>query len=125
VNHHSPNPRGNDVADELLIDDGYTVTRTIDPAPGLHPQLTIMYRQALDRERNVYRSKLQSADPSVLDSFVTDLILKYVVSINGTEYKDRDKITRMKPTIRSYAVDLVLGYSAADEAADAGKSRGA
>lgn len=108
--------------DSLFIDDGYTETRTIPAVPGLYPEMRVVYRPALDRERNAWRIKGQSADPAVLDQHLTDLIIKYTVSINGQELKDKDKVTRLKPAIRGHLSDLILGYLPADEAKDMGNS---
>lgn len=104
---------------DLFITDGFTQVRTVPAVPGLHPDLRFVYRPALDRERNAYRLKGQSADPAVLDAHQTDLIVKYTVSLNGQELKDREKVTRLKPAIRGYLTDLILGYTPADEAQDA------
>jgi hypothetical protein len=105
---------------DIYIEDGYQQARTIPAVSGLHPELLVIFRPALDKERNTYRLKSQSSDPAVLDQHATDLILKYVVSINGAEQKDKEKVARLKPAIRSYLTDLILGYLPADEAKDAG-----
>lgn len=108
---------------DLFIDDGYTLTRTIPAVPGLHPELTIMFRQALDKERHAFRLKGQSTDPTVLDNHTTDLIMKYGVSGNGEDVKnDKAKVAKLKPPIRSYLADLILSYAPADEATDAKNS---
>lgn len=107
------------MSDSLYVEDGYTATRTLPAVPGLHPELAIMFRPALDKERNAHRLKSQSADPAVIDNYTTDLIIRHVVSLNGEEVKDKARVAKLKPTIRSYMVDLVLGYLPADEAADA------
>lgn len=104
---------------DLYVDDGYTATRTIPAVPGLHPDLTVMFRQALDKERNAWRLKSQSSDPAVIDNHTTDLIVKFTVSLNGEELKDKAKVAKLKPAIRGYLVDLILGYLPADEASDA------
>lgn len=108
---------------DLFIDDGYTLTRTIPAVPGLHPELTIMFRQALDKERHAFRLKSQSSDPTVLDGHTTDLIMKYGVSVNGEDLKnDKAKVAKLKPPIRAYLADLILSYAPADEVADAKNS---
>ena len=110
------------MADDLFIEDGYQQTRTIAPVSGLHPELLVIYRPALDKERNAYRLKGHSTDPAVLDQHATDLIVKFVVSLNGAELNDKAKVARLKPAIRSYLTDLILGYLPADEVADAKNS---
>ncbi len=107
---------------DLFIDDGYTLTRTIPAVPGLHPELTIVFRQALDKERVAYRLKGQSADPAVIDNHTTDLIVKYVLSVNGEELKDKAKVAKLKPPIRAHLADLILSYAPADEVSDAKNS---
>lgn len=104
---------------DLFIEDGYTATRTIPAVPGLHPDLTVHFRPALDKERAAYRLKGQSSDPAVIDNHTTDLIVKFVVSLNGEEFKDKGRVAKLKPVIRGYLVDLILGYLPADEANDA------
>ncbi len=111
--------------DPLLISDGYTATKTVPGAPGLHPDLKISYRPALARERIAYRQRAASSDPDVLDAHEVALLQKHLVSINGVEYREKDKLARMVPAVRAQAVDLVLGYTPADEAADAKNSRSA
>lgn len=105
---------------ELYIEDGYTQTRTIAPVAGLHPGLSIVYRPALDKECAAMRIKLQSSDPAVVDNATTDLIVRFTVSLNGDEgVKDKAKAAKLKPAIRRYLSDLILGYLPADEANDA------
>jgi hypothetical protein len=104
---------------DLFISDGFTLSRTVPAVPGLHPDLTIMFRQALDKERAAYRLKGQSSDPAVIDNHTTDLITKFVVSVNGEDMADKKRIATLKPAIRAYLVDLILGYLPADEANDA------
>jgi hypothetical protein len=112
------------MSDDLLIADGYTATKTIPAAPGLHPELTIVYRPALMRERHVYRQKQNSYDPAVLEAGEVELLAKYLVSINGQDIKDKDKLSRLRPVIRTYAVNAILGYEAEDEKSDAKNSSG-
>lgn len=107
------------MADSLWIDDGYTQTRTVPAAPGLYPDLVVVFRPALSRERKAYHQKGANPDPAVLDNHETDLIARYVASLNGQELKDKDRLARLKPAVRAILVDLVLGYSPADEARDA------
>lgn len=106
------------MSDALYIEDGYTQTRTVPAAAGLYPELVVVYRPALARERKAYHAKGQSPDPAVLDNHETDLIGKYVVSVNGGEM-EKGKTARLKPAVRAILVDLVLGYAPADEARDA------
>lgn len=106
--------------DEIYISDGYTQTRTIPSVSGLHPELVIVFRPALDKEKQTFRIKNQSPDPAVIDNYTTETITKYIVSINGAELpKDKEKVGRIKPIVRGYLLDLILGYTAADEAKDA------
>lgn len=106
----------------LTIEDGYTETRLVPSTPGLHPELRIVYRPCLDRERAAFRLKNQSTDPTVIDNHTTDLITGYVVSINGEEFKDKARAAKLRPAIRAYCVDAILGYSPASEEADAKNS---
>ena len=107
------------MSDSIDIPDGYTTTRTVPGIPGLHPELTIVYRPALARERIAYRSKSNSSDPTVLDLHEIDLVQKYTVSLNGRTLAVKDEIARIKPIVRQHIVDLILGYIPADEGKDA------
>jgi len=100
---------------DLMIEDGYTATRTIPSVAGLHPELRVMYRPALAKERLNYRAKGGSGDPTVLDVHEVELIVKHLVSVNGQEFRDKEKVARLKPTIRQHLVDLVLGFAPEDE----------
>lgn len=104
---------------DLFIEDGYQQTRTIPAVSGLHPDLLVVFRPALDKERNAYRLKGHSSDPAVLDQHATDLIVKFIISLNGEELKDKARVARLKPAIRTHLTDLILGYIPADEVADA------
>jgi hypothetical protein len=106
------------VTTDLFINENQTETRTIPAQPGLHPDLTLVYRPALGLERIAYRAKGASPDPNVLNQHEVDLVAKYAVSINGQELRDKDRVARLKPVIRQYLVDLILGYAAADEGRD-------
>lgn len=110
------------MSDGLFIDDGYTQTRTVPAVAGLHPDLTVVFRPALARERHAYRQRLAVPDPAVIDAHEADLITRHTVSVNGGPL-DRPKVDRLKPAVRAILVDLVLGYTPADEAKDAGNSR--
>ncbi|AWM35907.1 hypothetical protein GobsT_63600 [Gemmata obscuriglobus] len=105
--------------DPLLITDGYTAVRTVPAVPGLHPELTISYRPALAKERHVFRQKMASPDAAVHEAAEADLIRRQLVSINGREYRDPDKVARLVPAVRAWAANLILGYEPADEAKDA------
>lgn len=107
---------------DIFIPDGYTLTRTIPGVAGLHPDLVAMYRPALALARIAYRNKGQSNDPAVLDAHECELVAKYTVSLNGRDLRSKEEISRLKPAIRQYLVDLILGYLPADEAKDAGNS---
>lgn len=111
--------------DPLLIADGYTTVRTVPAVPGLHPELRVCYRPALARERHVYRQKMAGPDPAVFEAGEIDLLARHLVSINGTEYREKEKLARLVPAVRLWAANLILGYEPADEAQDAKNSRSA
>lgn len=108
--------------DELYIADGYTAHKSIEASAGFYPALEIAYRPALAKARIEYRLKSNSGDAAVLESHENDLILKYVVSINGHQ-PDKHRIGKMKPVVRTILIGLVLGYEPEDEAQDAKNSR--
>ena len=102
----------------LFIEDGYTQTKTIPAVAGMFPELTVVYRPAISRERVALRMKLNTVDPAVYDNHETEVIAKHLVSLNGEEIP-KAKLARLKPAIRAHLVDLILGYEAADEERDA------
>lgn len=103
--------------DDIFITDGYTATRTIDAVPGLHPALRVVYRPALAPVRLGYRVLAEGRDPEAIAKRENELIAKYVLTINGASVP-AEKAATLKPSVRSYLLDLVLGYAAADEEAD-------
>lgn len=105
---------------DLYIEDGYTAHKTVPAVAGLHPPLDVEYRPALARERHAYARKLGSADPDQLAQHETDLICKHVVTLNGAgDVRQKEKVARLRPAVRAHLIDLILGYAAEDEAADA------
>ncbi len=106
--------------DSLFIEDGYSATKVIEGVPGLYPELRVTYRPALSRERTAYRAKLAGADVETVERHEIDLIVRHKVSVNGTEMKEKEKLAKLRPAIRAHLLDLILGYTPADEAADAG-----
>lgn len=109
--------------DELFIQDGYTRTQTLPAVPGLHPEVRVAYRPALARERHAYAAKLATRDAAQADQHECDLIVRHVAELNGQPPAAwRDKVAKLVPAVRQQLLDLVLGYSAAQEAADAKNS---
>ena len=107
--------------DPLFIEDGFTRTHTIAAVSGLHPEVKVTYRPALSKERAAYGAKTTGRDPDAIAKHEDDLVLRYVQTINGQDKESwGSKINRMHPTVKSAIVDLILGYSAANESADLG-----
>lgn len=104
---------------ELFIDDGYTLTKSLEAAPGLHPAVEVVYRPALSKERHAYATVLGTKDATRIDAFESDLIARHVQALNGSPVP-KDRAAKLRPTLQAKLVDLVLSYSPADEAA-AGK----
>jgi hypothetical protein len=77
--------------------------------------LVVVYKLALSRERHTVKAKANAGDPSAIDGAETDLICRYVVTINGQQPGGKDKVARMRPVIRNICLELVLGYVAEDE----------
>lgn len=105
----------------IYIDDGYTAEKTVPAVPGLYPELRIVYRPALARERYAWAIRRQAGDATSLEQSEAELIAKYTVSVNGDRVT-REQAGRLKPAVRVILTDLILGYSPEDEAKDAKNS---
>lgn len=92
----------------IYIEDGYTLTKTIEAVPGLHPEVVFTYRAAPGIERNRY-SEARGAD--AVTKFEDELIKKYTVDVNGQPLDPRGQI---KPTLRVHFMNLILGYAGSD-----------
>lgn len=101
----------------LFIDDGYTATKTIPAAPGLHPDVHVQYRPCLARVRTEHQYAAQVGAEKVSE-FEDRLLAKHVLGLNGDSL-DAAKAARLKPALRGKLLDLILGYAGSDEAADA------
>jgi hypothetical protein len=101
----------------LFIDDGYTQTKTIPAAPGLHPEVLVQFRPCLPRARTDHQYAAQVSAEKV-STFEDQLLAKHVVDLNG-ERLDAARAARLKPALLAKVLDLVLGYVGADDGADA------
>lgn len=106
------------MSDDLWISDGYSLQKTLEAIPGLHSKITVVYRPALNLARREHqRASLASAAEYARADI--DLILKHVKTINGEPVVTmRDRLPTMKPAILGQLIDLILGYSPADEESD-------
>src|SRR5580700_9074307 len=93
-------------------------TKTIEGVPGMFPRMVIVYRLALSKERHAVKSK--AGDVAAIDAAETEVISKYVVTINDQPLGSKDKISRLHPEIRVLCLELCLGYRGSDEVADDG-----
>lgn len=110
---------------ELYIDDGYTLTKTLDAEAGYHAELSVVYRPALYAERRAYQARFAgvqaSGDPKKAESLAvaeTDAVAKYVVTLNGDSLS-KEKAAKLHPIVVTKLVDLIFSYLPADEAGDA------
>lgn len=106
------------MSDDLFIPDGYTLSKKIDAVPGLHPAVSVVYRPALNAARRAHqRAAVTGADDYAKADI--DLILKHVVTLNGQSIATlKDKLAKMRPAVLGQLLDLILGYTPADEEAD-------
>jgi hypothetical protein len=102
-------------ATDLYIDSNAQLTKTVEAVPSVHPALKIVYKLALSKERHAVKAKANSGDPSAIDAAETDVIFRYVVTINGQPPGGKDKVARIRPVVRNICLELVLGYVAEDE----------
>ena len=102
----------------LFIEDGYTRARKIPARPGMHPAAEVVYRPALDRERKTYAAKAGKGTAEELSGYETDLIAKYVVSLNAAPVS-KEQAARIEPNLRADVVDLILSFAPGDAPPDA------
>ena len=108
------------MADELFIEDGYTRTHTIAAVAGLHPRVQVLFRPALPRERLSYSARLATRDADQIERYERETLARYILEIDGSPRAEWEpKLGRMQPTVRQQLIDVVLGYTPAEEAADA------
>lgn len=99
----------------LFIDDGYTLTKSIEAAPGLHPAVEVVYRPALVKERHAYAVVLGTKDASRIDDYEAELLGRHVQKLNGDSLP-KDRAARLRPALQVKLMDLVLSIAPADEA---------
>lgn len=106
--------------DDLFVQDGFTLHRTIEAVPGLHGKITVVYRPALNLARRAHQ-RAAVTGPEEYARADIDLIVKHVQTINGENVAAiKDKLPKLKPAVLGQLIDLVLGYSPADEENDVG-----
>lgn len=107
-----------------FIDDGFSVSSTIPAKPGLHPALTVKYRPALADERFEHFTAKDVNGKAQLDR-VAKVIARYVESWDAVNRQgdvapvSPETVRRLHPALLSALLDLVLGYTPAEEQADA------
>lgn len=101
----------------IFIEDGYTATKTIPAIGGLTPEVVVRYRPALGVERHRHRATLNGGDAEAIAKSENALFAKYVETVNGAALPAA-KVGALKPFLRNALVELILGYTAADEGAD-------
>lgn len=106
----------------LFIDDGYTQTKRIAAVPGLHPECAVVYRPVLAAKRTEYALLVGTGNAEKVTAAENDLLVRQVVSLNGEPLVRRELAGRLIPDLRNKIVNLVLGYSPADEEGDAKNS---
>jgi len=99
----------------LYIEDGFTLTKTLDAAPGIHPAVDVVYRPALDRARKAYfAATTNTRDLDKIDAAEFDLLTKHVVALDGGAFPGKDRFPRLHPAVRGRLLDLVLSLEAGD-----------
>src|SRR5688572_2002083 len=115
------------VQEFALIDDGFSITTTIPRAPGLHPAVKLNYRPALHDERQQWLLDNERAiDGTARTNATVAIITKHVQSWDITagpakrpaSPSDPATVKRLQPNLLDKILNLVLGYTPAQEAAD-------
>lgn len=110
--------------DLCFIEDGYSRETTIPAVPGLHPALSVRFRPALAEVRFEY---LRANDLNAKEQ-VARVAKVLKAHLESWDAKKRDGgtaditealLARLHPALLQRLLDLVLGYSPADQATDA------
>ena len=110
--------------DSVFIEDGYSREVTIPEAPGLYPALSVRYRPALAAERYDYL-RAQDVNGREQAARVARLLKRHLESWDarrrdGTAVEvSEEALARLQPQLLARLLDIVLGYAAAEETADA------
>ncbi len=105
---------GTQLPEEFFINDGYTITATINARPGLHGALTFTYRPATLEERETeYSSRGNTARAAV--GSMTRLMAGKIQSwsLEGVEIT-AGNLVRLKPSLFDRVFAIVVGLAADD-----------
>jgi hypothetical protein len=97
------------------IDDGYNLSATIKPIPGLHTGIEFEYRPATLEDR--LKAVSLGDKPEEQAKFLYELVAKKVVSIGGmaSSFNAAD-LRHYRASLVSRMADIILEYSVSDEA---------
>lgn len=98
---------------DCFIADGYTLTKRLDAAPGLHPAVTVGYRPALAVERTKL-GFVAGTTPEKVAAAENELIERQRVTLDNEPVKAA-QAARLVPALREKVLHLVLGYAGGDE----------
>lgn len=98
--------------DALFIPDGYTVTVTIPAAPGLHPEVTIVYRPATAMTRVKYGRAL--TDDAATMALVADQVQTWAVPGSPAVKLDASQVAKVPGELYTKILNYVLGFAAPD-----------
>jgi hypothetical protein len=101
----------------IYLEDGYTATKTIPEVPGLHPALKVEYRPADNIQYLRWNRMNADASEETQHKNSCDLITSHIIRINGDPIA-KDRVSKLRPVVTRYLLDLVLGYSPEDVQAD-------
>lgn len=113
--------------ESAFIDDGMTREGRVAGEPGLHAGLTFSFRPALPEERYQF-ARATDLDGKAYVKRVAGVLDRHVIEWDAkdgkgqTVAKSAENIARLHPNILGKALDQVLGYTAAEAAADAKNS---
>jgi hypothetical protein len=118
------------MAEVALLEDGYSIETTIPRLPGLHPAVKVRFRPALSEERFQWlMDSERDLNGKSRSDRLAKLLARYIEAwdvkrATGQEVSCRDEavIKRVQPTLQAKLLDLVLGYTPAQEEDDAKNS---
>ena len=114
------------MADDWFILDGYEKSASIPAVPGLHPALRVRYRPALFDERLDHLSA-RDVDGREGTERIARMVVRHLESwdakVKGeVAPRTAEMVRKLQPALLERLLNLVLGYTPAEEAADAKNS---
>jgi len=97
-----------------LIEDDAKYTKKIPEVAGVHCEVDAVYKPAFALVRANYQWQLQQKNAGKQTEMEDEILSKHIVTLNGQSVT-REQVKRIRPTLRSTLLDLILGYVGCDD----------